>query len=457
MKTLSICIVLAGGLWVASLPAAQSQPVAASMEGAEAAGACVLSPPGLIAWWRGESNALDSIDSYNGTAFNNVGFAPAEVGTGFAFRGGTDYVGLPQNLFPVPTSGTGTTPFSFELWFSTTAGGVILGQQNTTPFDGNLNSYVPALYVGSDGKLRAALFWNTFKQLVSPRAVNDGVFHHAAITYDGTIEVLYLDGAIVGSTNFVQQAYASSYQYQLGTGFTGGWPATSGGWDSFNGRVDEVSLYNRALSASEVAAIVNAGSAGKCAGTPPQILTQPSDQFVALGANATFAVVATGTAPLRYQWQFNGQNLAESTHYVGAYSNILTIVGVVPFDAGSYRVVITNAFGATNSAVVNLAASPACVPPPPGLTGWWRGENNALDSADAHSGTLMNGVGFALGKVGCAFAFRGSTDYVGLPQNLFPMPTSGTGTTPFSFELWFSTTAGGVILGQQNTTPFDGN
>ena len=61
----------------------------------------------------------------------------------------------------------------------------------------------------------------------------------------------------------------------------------------FNGSMDEVSLYNRALSAVEVQAIYNAGAAGKCSGpTAPTITTQPTNQTVIVGGTATFTVVA---------------------------------------------------------------------------------------------------------------------------------------------------------------------
>src|SRR5207244_9991606 len=43
------------------------------------------------------------------------------------------------------------------------------------------------------------------------------------------------------------------------------------------------------------------------------ITTQPANQTVTAGQTATFTVVATGTAPLSYQWQKNGANLAGAT------------------------------------------------------------------------------------------------------------------------------------------------
>jgi len=102
---------------------------------------------------------------------------------------------------------------------------------------------------------------------VSTNPVNDGLFHHVVISYDGATMNLYFDGVIIGTTPFVQQGYAPLYYYQIGTGYTGGWDGTPGEWFPFSGIIDEPSLYTRALTAVEVAALFNSGSAGKCA--PP--------------------------------------------------------------------------------------------------------------------------------------------------------------------------------------------
>src|SRR4051794_4534169 len=106
------------------------------------------------------------------------------------------------------------------------------------------------------------------------------------------------------------------------------------------------------------------------------------------------------------------------------------------------------------SSIITLPGQGCYLVEPGGLIAWYKGEGNAADSAGAHPGTLVNGVGFAPAKVGQGFDLNGFDSYVALSPNLFPYPTSGTGNAPFSFELWFSTLDGGVILGQQNTTPF---
>ena len=229
------------------------------------AATCVPAPSGIVSWWRAENNALDSIGTNHGALLNGVTFTNGEAGKGFVFSGsGDDYVELPGNVFPVPTTGDGHIPFSFEVWFKTTLYGAILGQQDQIPFVEGMHGYVPAMYVATNGLLYAQLFWGTGSQLVSTTPVNNGNFHHAVITYDGANEFLYVDGVLIGGRGMTQQAYATYYYYQLGTAYTDGWDDAPGGWYPFHGVVDEVTLYNRALTSGEVSALYNAGTAGKC-------------------------------------------------------------------------------------------------------------------------------------------------------------------------------------------------
>jgi GH25 family lysozyme M1 (1,4-beta-N-acetylmuramidase) len=87
---------------------------------------------------------------------------------------------------------------------------------------------------------------------------------------------------------------------------------------------------------------------------PPTIVGSPQSLTLNQGANATFSVVAGGTAPLGYQWQFDGGAIG------GATSTCYTRTNVQPADAGSYSVIVTNAFGTIPSAAAVLAVN---VPP----------------------------------------------------------------------------------------------
>ena len=118
-------------------------------------------------------------------------------------------------------------------------------------------------------------------------------------------------------------------------------------WDRrFKGTLDEVSLYGRALSAGEIAAIYSAGGAGKCKGAT--IIAQPQGQSAFIGGNALFSVGAAGLAPLRYQWQFNGAAILNATNTTFALSNIQSSNG------GNYTAVVTNSLGTMTSGVAVL-------------------------------------------------------------------------------------------------------
>jgi hypothetical protein len=76
---------------------------------------------------------------------------------------------------------------------------------------------------------------------------------------------------------------------------------------------------------------------------PPSITVQPVSQTVLQGTAASFSVVATGTAPLTYQWSLNGTSIA------GANQSIYSIADVEAANLGIYTVTVTNVAGAVTS------------------------------------------------------------------------------------------------------------
>ena len=101
---------------------------------------------------------------------------------------------------------------------------------------------------------------------------------------------------------------------------------------------------------------------------PPTILTnrQPISQTNGVGTTATFAVTATGTAPLRYQWQFEGTNLVNGTKFSGVTNSVLTISNVQPTNGGNYTVIVTNIAGSVTSsnAVLTVQTTPIIIVQP---------------------------------------------------------------------------------------------
>jgi hypothetical protein len=82
---------------------------------------------------------------------------------------------------------------------------------------------------------------------------------------------------------------------------------------------------------------------------PPMIAAPPLSQAALPGSNVTFSVSANGTAPLSYQWSFNGAAIAAATNAS------LSLSGVQADSVGNYKVVITNAAGAVTSPPAVLA------------------------------------------------------------------------------------------------------
>src|SRR5581483_455603 len=116
---------------------------------------------------------------------------------------------------------------------------------------------------------------------------------------------------------------------------------------------------------------------------PPSITTQPASQGVVLGGNVSFDVAAGGTAPLFYQWNLNGAALA------GANDSTLSLTNVQTNQAGSYTVVVTNAYGAVTSSVAALAVYvPPSILTQPASESVAQGMNGSLSVTASGTGPL---------------------------------------------------------------------
>src|SRR6266446_3010151 len=81
----------------------------------------------------------------------------------------------------------------------------------------------------------------------------------------------------------------------------------------------------------------------------PTINRQPTNQWVSLGATASFRVTATTTnAPLSFQWRFNTMELAGQT------TNVLTLTNIQTTNAGGYDVVVADLSGSVTSKLATL-------------------------------------------------------------------------------------------------------
>jgi hypothetical protein len=127
-------------------------------------------------------------------------------------------------------------------------------------------------------------------------------------------------------------------------------PAVSGD----NGAQFRVIVTNAVASATSAPATLTVTAAP----VAPNITTQPSNQTVNVGQTATFSVVASGTAPLMYQWQKSNMNIS------GATSATYTTPPATSGDnAATFRVIVTNVVKSVTSNSAALTVNPVVTSP----------------------------------------------------------------------------------------------
>lgn len=234
---------------------------------------CTPAPAGLVGWWPGDGDATDLIGGNHGSVIGGAGFtSPGKVGDAFTVSGsGTDYFRIPDDPALEPAA------ITVDAWVRAGPGspGTHLYVVAKGVEDCFSSSY--ALYTGPSGGL--VFYVGAPSQIVnhpilSPAAgsqIWDGEWHHVAGTYDGSHVRLYVDGAEIGNGSQTNLAigYGMPTHDDLLIGQVGGTCSLP-----FNGDIDEVEIFDRALSPAEIQAIHTAGSAGKCrpADTPEEIL-----------------------------------------------------------------------------------------------------------------------------------------------------------------------------------------
>ena len=221
---------------------------------------CVTPPSGLISWWRGESNADDAKSLYNGTASANVTYAAAKVGSGFVFDGTSS---VDMGVVTGTQLDAAASDFTVEFWLKTSSdtsaglGEFVVGDGGAGQAPGYRVIYNPSN--NPMHQLRFRVADTTSATLLETGAVNDGNWHHFAFVRSTTSLIAYEDGAQISGSPVTTAvtSIASLSRYELG--------ARADLNDSFfTGDLDEVSVYNRALTAAEVSSIFAAGSDGKC-------------------------------------------------------------------------------------------------------------------------------------------------------------------------------------------------
>jgi hypothetical protein len=197
----------------------------------------------LVAWWRGESNVVDYIGTNNGTWSGTPAYSSGKYGNAMSFSG-SSYVdaGNPSNLSFTNTS------FSISAWAK--------GNPQTTGVSCIIaKGYNYYCYNYGDAHYGFRIYDGTNIGTQTLTDVFDNRWHHFVVVIDRANGQMkgYVDGASNGETTNI-----SNFGNLLGSANN---VTTGGGSGSFfNGSIDDVQIYNRALSAGEVLALYNANA-----------------------------------------------------------------------------------------------------------------------------------------------------------------------------------------------------
>lgn len=206
---------------------------------------CIAPLSGLVGWWSGDGSGTDLIGGNTATLFNGATTINGWVLDSFSLDGVNDYVRT-GNL-------TLGNTFSVAAWVNSA-----LGNQGAYKRIVE-TSFASGLFIGTDGT--GAAYKLIVKNPTAPYGTANGgkivpgVWQLVVGTYDGTTGRLYVDGKQVASAPFAAPGTVTLPAY------FGIYP---GGGSLWKGLIDEVQIYDRALSAGEVTAIWEAGSAGQC-------------------------------------------------------------------------------------------------------------------------------------------------------------------------------------------------
>ena len=330
--------------------------------------ACAAPPANLISWYRAEGNGFDAIGLNPGALQDGVSFAAGRVGQAFNFDGVDDAVRVPASTTLNLGAGDGFTLLAWinpadvstrrpllewntgaaastQLWLGVTCA---FAGCETTP--GALHATLP-VSGGSPGIVQTGAI------------LTAGEFQLVGLSYDKASGQarLYRNGIVVGTRDVGSASRLTAGDLYLG--------ARPGSTLRFQGLMDEVDLYARALTEAEILAIYNAGGSGKCLAAinaPPTITAAnaiPRQQ----GSAATTAAIATvsdaetpaGNLIVTATNVPAGITITNLTNVNGAISASIAAGCNAAPGASAITLTVTDAVGltATTSLTINVTAN----------------------------------------------------------------------------------------------------
>jgi hypothetical protein len=255
---------------------------------------CMEPPDGLVSWWPGDGHARDIQGGNDGTLLGGATYAPGVVDQAFSFDGIDDSVEVPYD----PSLNI-RDEITLDAWIMKTGpctNNCFIVHKQDGDYPGTDFRYGLLLY-GATSQLVLGLnttgIWEDV--VVSSRVLEDNVWYHVAGTYDGSTASIYIDGILEASVARTGQIQPSV----VGPLYIGQNVGGFGTVEFFNGLIDEVDVYDRALSAAEVSTLHAVGAAGKCREPSPEVpVSEVAEIAPGLATNAKTGFSTAGLGDL---------------------------------------------------------------------------------------------------------------------------------------------------------------
>jgi hypothetical protein len=217
--------------------------------------------PSLVAWYTFDegsgTTAHDWANGHDGT-INGATWAAGKVGGALSFDGVSDYIDVPDDPSLRFTQNSSFTLCAWVNPISSTSGGAIVGKWQTD-HRSNLFTYNMDWWLESQGiGFQTCQSGVAYVNVATPAGVAPvGVWSHIACVYDNRNMKIYVNGELEASGYFPYETGTNTADKDMGIGAG---LIDSGVERYFKGTLDDIRIYNRALTAEEIKAIPEPGT-----------------------------------------------------------------------------------------------------------------------------------------------------------------------------------------------------
>jgi hypothetical protein len=280
---------------------------------------------GLVGWWPFNGNANDESGNGNNGTVNGAMLTSDRNGN---FNKAYEFNGLNNNIVIPNSTSLNFSSFTISCWYNsnTVESSVLVknNESNCTEYSFGIshqaswNNLGPGLYT-SHGTLNNCNSTNRFEHYGANNVVlnNQWVNVVFSINQNGLCQT-FLNGNLIDSyvADLFYSCNSSNSTFRIGGPAWGTW-----GW--FDGKIDDIGIWNRVLSQQEITDLYN--------GCQLSINTQPTNQTINVNNNAQF-VVSSSDTNATYQWQtdlgLGFQHVSNAGQYSGANTDTLVVSNV---------------------------------------------------------------------------------------------------------------------------------